>query len=84
MEKKEINASIPMNNLQERIDWINKNLVGKKETITLEEEKNGIFNYSIKVINKRTKNIVSSRGLTDKADVLQFLSGMEKAIQLII
>lgn len=84
MKREEIENSIKIEILQERIEDINKNLIGKKEYFILEEENGNTFNYTLKVQDKQTKRILSTRGFIGKIEVLEYICGFEKAMQLFI
>jgi hypothetical protein len=83
MTVQEINESIKMETLQSRLENINECLVGKNLKFILEEENtNDIFNYTLKGINKLTKEVMTIRVMTDKNAVLQYIAGLEKGIAL--
>ena len=77
-EKIEVKEEI----LLKKIEWINKMLTGKEERFLLKGRDTEEETYTIYIQNKFTNNIVSARMLIDSYDVLQYLCGIEKGIQL--
>ena len=77
-EKIEVKEEI----LLKKIEWINKMLIGKEERFLLKGRDTEEETYTIYIQNKSTNNIVSARMLIDSYDVLQYLCGIEKGIQL--
>ena len=74
MERKEINSSIKLDTIKNRLERINKTTKQYKYEIT-KAQKN-IFNYEI---NGKTKNgvIVFQKSFIDKIDVINFLDGID-------
>lgn len=68
--------------LLKKIEWINKMLTGKEERFLLKGRDTEEETYTIYIQNKFTNNIISARMLIDSYDVLQYLCGIEKGIQL--
>lgn len=68
--------------LLKKIEWINKMLIGKKERFLLKGKDTEKETYTIYIQNKFTNDIISARMLIDSYDVLQYLCGIEKGIQL--
>lgn len=68
--------------LLKKIEWINKMLTGKEERFLLKGRDTEEETYTIYIQNKFTNNIMSARMLIDSYDVLQYLCGIEKGIQL--
>lgn len=81
MTRQEVNKSITEEILQKKVEEVNNLLIGTKVRISLTKEKqetDKIFNYTIQVIDGVTNNVISSRILIDKYDVMQYLDGMVK------
>lgn len=80
MTRKEINNSIKIEVLQERINQLNKMLYGLKYPVYEIEKytktKDKLFNYEIKAIDKTTKEIIFTRILLDEYSTLQYLDGI--------
>lgn len=74
MERKEINSSIKLDAIKNRLEKINKTT--KKYRYEIEKTKKNIFNYKI---NGKTKNgvIVFQKSFIDKIDVINFLDGID-------
>ena len=74
MERKEINSSIKLDTIKNRLEKINKTT--KKYRYEIEKTKKNIFNYEI---NGKTKNgvIVFQKSFIDKIDVINFLDGID-------
>ena len=74
MERKEINSSIKLNTIKNRLEKINK--ITKQYKYEITKVKKNIFNYEI---NGKTKNgvIVFQKSFIDKIDVINFLDGID-------
>ena len=74
MERKEINSSIKLNTIKNRLERINK--ITKRYKYEIIKVKKNIFNYEI---NGKTKNgvIVFQKSFIDKIDVINFLDGID-------
>ena len=74
MERKEINSSIKLETIKNRLEKINK--ITKQYKYEITKVKKNIFNYEIA---GKTKNgvIVFQKSFIDKRDVINFLDGID-------